>query len=189
LFDHARLAAGQRVLIHGGAGNVGAYAVQLAGQAGAEVIATASAGDLDRVRELGAQEVIDFRAIPFETVARDVDAVIDLVGGETLNRSFAVLKPGGVLVSAVAEPDQARATEHGVRALFMLVSVTAVALTGIARLIDAGRLRTQVGEVLPLEQAVLAHRMLGGAPHKPGKIVLRVATLRQDDLRHTGGGR
>jgi NADPH:quinone reductase-like Zn-dependent oxidoreductase len=189
LFDHARLAAGQRVLIHGGAGNVGAYAVQLASQAGAEVIATASAGDLDRVRELGAQEVIDFRAIPFETVARDVDAVIDLVGGETLNRSFAVLKPGGVLVSAVAEPDQARATEHGVRALFMLVSVTAVALTEIARLIDAGRLRTQVGEVLPLEQAVLAHRMLGGAPHKPGKIVLRVATLRQDDLRHTGGGR
>jgi NADPH:quinone reductase-like Zn-dependent oxidoreductase len=71
----------------------------------------------------------------------------------------------------------------------MLVSVTAAALTEIARLIDAGRLRTQVGEVLPLEQAVLAHRMLGGAPHKPGKIVLRVATLRQDDLRHTGGGR
>ena len=89
---------------------------------GAEVIATASAGDLDRVRELGAAQAIDFRATPFETAAKNVDAVIDLVGGETLDRSFAVLKPGGVLVSAVAEPDQARATEHGVRVLFMLVN-------------------------------------------------------------------
>lgn len=175
LFDHARLEAGQRVLIHGGAGSVGAFAVQLARQAGAQVMATASAGDLDRVRELGAEQAIDFRATPFEAVAAEVDAVIDLVGGETLERSFAVLKPGGVLVSAVAQPDQGRAAERGVRALFMLVDVTSAALAGIGRLLEAGRLRPHVGEVLSLEQVVLAHRMLEGTPHKAGKIVLSVA--------------
>ena len=176
LFDHARLVAGQKVLIHGAAGSVGAFAVQLAHQAGAHVIATASAGDLVRVRDLGAEEAIDFRATRFEAVAGEVDAVIDLVGGETLERSFAVLRPGGVLVSAVAQPDQARAAERGVRALFMLVDVTTAALVEIGGLLATGRLRTNVGEILPLDQAVLAHRMLEGAPHKPGKIVLRVAT-------------
>ena len=130
LFDHARLVEGQRVLVHGAGGSVGAFAVQLARRASAHVIATASAGDLVRVRDLGAEEAIDFRATRFEAVAGEVDAVIDLVGGETLERSFAVLRPGGVLVSAVAQPDQARAAEHGVRALFMLVDVTAVALIG-----------------------------------------------------------
>jgi NADPH:quinone reductase-like Zn-dependent oxidoreductase len=139
------------------------------------VIATASAGPLDRVRDLGVDEAIDFRATRFETVAGEVDAVIDFVGGETLDRSFAVLRPGGVLVSAVAEPDQARAAERGVRALFMLVDVTAATLVEIGRLLATGRLRTHVGEILPLDQAVLAHRMLEGAAHKPGKIVLRVA--------------
>ena len=175
LFDHARLAEGQRVLVHGAAGSVGAFAVQLAHQASAHVIATASAGDLDRVRDLGAEEAIDFRATRFEAAAGEVDAVIDLVGGETLERSFAVLRPGGVLCSAVAQPDQARAAERGVRALFMLVDVNTAALVEIGRLLATGRLRTNVGEILPLDQAVLAHRMLEGAPHKPGKIVLRVA--------------
>ena len=94
LFDHARLVEGQRVLVHGAAGSVGAFAVQLAHQASAHVIATASAGDLVRVRDLGAEEAIDFRATRFEAVAGEVDAVIDLVGGETLERSFAVLKAG-----------------------------------------------------------------------------------------------
>jgi NADPH:quinone reductase-like Zn-dependent oxidoreductase len=175
LFDHARVEEGRRVLIHGGAGNVGAFAVQLARHAGAHVIATASAADIGHVRELGADEAVDFRTTPFESAAREVDAVIDLVGGETLERSFAVLKRGGVLVSAVAQPDQARAAERGVRALFMLVDVTTAALAGIGRLLAAGRLRTRIGEILPLDQAVLAHRMLEGMPHKPGKIVLRVA--------------
>ena len=175
LHEHARVAEGQRVLVHGAAGNVGAFAVQLARQAGARVVATASAGDLDRIRDLGVEQAVDFRAMPFEAAAGEVDAVLDLVGGKTLERSFAVLRPGGVLVSAVAQPDQARAAERGVRALFMLVDVTTAALASIGRLLDAGGLQTQVGEVLPLEQAVLAHRMLEGAPHKPGKIVLRVA--------------
>ena len=176
LFDHARVGEGRRVLIHGGAGNVGAFAVQLARHAGAHVIATASAADIGYVRELGADEAVDFRATRFEAAVGEVDAVIDLVGGETQERSLAVLKRGGVLVSAVERPDQARAAERGVRALFMLVDVTTAALAAIGGLLAAGRLRAQVGEILPLDQAVLAHRMLEGMPHKPGKIVLRVAT-------------
>ena len=106
------------------------------------MIATASARSRPRA-ELGADEAIDFRATRFEAAAGAVDAVVDLVGGEVQNRSFAVLRPGGVLVSAVSEPDQARAADRGVRALFMLVDVTAAALMEIARLIEAGRLRTQ----------------------------------------------
>src|SRR3954467_1073555 len=124
LFDHARVEEGRRVLIHGGAGNVGAFAVQPARPAGAHVIAPPSAADIGYVRELGADEAVDFRATRFEAAVGEVDAVIDLVGGETQERSFAVLKRGGVLVSAVAQPDQARAAERGVRALFMLVDVT-----------------------------------------------------------------
>lgn len=180
LFDHAHIAAGQRVLIHGAAGNVGAYAVQMARGAGAYVIATAGADDLDYVRELGAAEAIDFRSARFEAAAgREVDAVIDLVGGEVQERSFAVLRPGtGVLVSAVSQPDQDRATRGGVRAFFMLVDVTSAALSEVARRLDAGGLRAgRIGEVLPLDQAMKAHRMLEGAePHGRGKIVLRVAS-------------
>src|SRR5262249_51572769 len=102
LFEHAGLRSGQSVLIHGAAGNVGAYAAQRAHQAGLHVIATASGKDMAYVRGLGADEVIDFRADHFEDKAGDLDAVIDLVGGETQKRSFAVLKKGGVLVSAVS---------------------------------------------------------------------------------------
>jgi NADPH:quinone reductase-like Zn-dependent oxidoreductase len=178
LFEHARVAAGQRVLVHGAAGNVGAYAVQLARRAGARVIATAGAADLGYVRDLGADEAIDFRTARFEAaLGGEVDAVIDLVGGVVQERSLAILKPGtGVLVSAVSQPDQGQADRRGVRARFMLVDVTAAALAEIGRLLDAGEMRAgSVGEVLPLEEAVRAHRMLEGEPHRRGKIVLRVA--------------
>jgi NADPH:quinone reductase-like Zn-dependent oxidoreductase len=179
LFERAHVAAGQRVLIHGAAGNVGAYAVQLAHEAGARVIGTARGADVDRVRELGAAAAIDFDAVPFEAAldGETVDVVVDLVGGEAQARSLEVLGPGGVLVSAVSKPDQEAARRRGVRACFMLVDVTGAALGEIARLLDQGRLRAgEVGEVLPLDQAVRAHRMLNGEePHRRGKIVLRVA--------------
>jgi NADPH:quinone reductase-like Zn-dependent oxidoreductase len=152
--------------------------VQLARRAGARVIATAGAADLGYVRDLGADEAIDFRTARFEAaLGGEVDAVIDLVGGVVQERSLAILKPGtGVLVSAVSQPDQGQADRRGVRARFMLVDVTAAALAEIGRLLDAGELRAgSVGEVLPLEEAVRAHRMLEGEPHRRGKIVLRVA--------------
>jgi NADPH:quinone reductase-like Zn-dependent oxidoreductase len=112
LFDEAHLAAGQAVLIHGAAGSVGAFAVQLGRRAGLRMIATAGAADLEYVRGLGADEVVDFPADRFEDKARAVDAVIDLVGSETQARSFAFLRPGGILVSAVSKPDQAEATRR-----------------------------------------------------------------------------
>jgi NADPH:quinone reductase-like Zn-dependent oxidoreductase len=173
--EHGRVDRGTRVLIHGAAGNVGAYAVQLAARAGAEVVATVHAGDIETAHALGAGRVIDARASRFEDVVADVDVVIDTVGGETQARSFAVIAPGGVLVSSVTPPDQALAAARGVRALFFFVEVTTERLTRLAALIDAGHLRPAVGDVLSLADVRRAHEMLAGAPHRRGKIVLAVA--------------
>jgi NADPH:quinone reductase-like Zn-dependent oxidoreductase len=176
LFDQARVTRGQTVLVQGAAGNVGAYVVQLAHQAGLRVIATAGEMDLAYVRKLGADEVLDFRATRFEDIVPDVDAVIDLVGGEVQARSFAVLKRGGALISAVSPPDQAIAATRGVKAAFFLVDVTTACLAQIAASIETGALVTAAGAVLPLEAARVAHEMLEGQRPRPrGKIVLNVA--------------
>lgn len=175
LFEHAKLGAGQTVLIHGAAGNVGAYAVQLAREAELQIIATAGAADIDMVRALGADQVIDFRKRPFEDAVKGADAVIDLVGGETQSRSFGVLKPGGRLVSAVSKPDEALAAKYGVSALFFLVDVTTAGLQRISDKFDQGALKAYVGKVLPLAEAQVAHEILEGNRPKPGgKIVLKV---------------
>jgi NADPH:quinone reductase-like Zn-dependent oxidoreductase len=171
VFVHGEVDATKRVLVHGAAGNVGAYAVQLAARVAGEVIASVYSRDIRHVRGLGAHRVIDVQKSCFEDVVRDLDVVLDTVGGDTQARSFAVLKPGGVLVTAVSEPDKQKA-QSGVRALFFLVDVTSWYLEQIAALLDAGALRTMVGEVLPLADARIAHEMLAGKPHKRGKIVL-----------------
>jgi NADPH:quinone reductase-like Zn-dependent oxidoreductase len=173
VFDHGTIKAGTRVLVHGAAGNVGAYAVQMAKQVANRVFATAFGGDVEYVRGLGADVVIDVQRTPFETVATDIDLVIDTVGGETQSRSFAVLKRGGVLVSSVSAPDQDIAAQHGVRGVFFIVNVTSEGLGRIGQMIDDGRITTSVGDVLPLSQARVAHEMLAGRPHQRGKIVLR----------------
>jgi len=182
LFDYARVQAGQRILIHGAAGNVGAYAVQLARQAGLDIFATAASSDLEFVRRLGAQTVIDYRAARFENVVPAVDVVLDMVGGDTRDRSFRVIKPGGILVSVVSEPVPAN-PPNDIRAIFFLVEVTSNRLQEIAARFDAGTLVPQVGTVLPLEQARFAHEMLAGAPHSRGKIVLRIAGI-EDSAGH-----
>jgi NADPH:quinone reductase-like Zn-dependent oxidoreductase len=175
LFDQARLKAGQTVVIHGAAGNVGAYTVQLASRAGLRTIATAATDDIPHVRELGADITIDFQTQRFEEAVQEADAVIDLVGGETQERSFQVLRRGGKLISAVSRPDQHLAKSHGVEAVFFLVNVTTQHLARIAGLIDVGNLRTRVGAVLPLAHAREAHLMLERIRPKPkGKIVLAV---------------
>lgn len=175
LFDHAQLKAGQTVVIHGAAGNVGSYAIQLARHAGVQTIASVSTGDISVVRSLGANTVIDYRTQRFEKEVRDADAVIDLVGGETQSRSFEVLRLGGKLISAVSRPDQDLAKHYGVEAVFFLVNVTSQYLTEIARFIDGGKLRTNVGVVLPLTDAREAHLMLERVrPQPKGKIVLDV---------------
>jgi NADPH:quinone reductase-like Zn-dependent oxidoreductase len=168
--------AGRTVLIHGAAGCVGAYAVQLARRAGARVIATAGGRDLDYVRGLGADVAVDYRAGRFEDVAQEVDAVLDFVGGETQQRSFDVLRRGGILISAVSAPDQALAARNGVSAAFFLVQVTTERLTALAKLIGSGALSTDVGAVMPLASVRRAHDMLEGTrPRVRGKIVLRVS--------------
>jgi NADPH:quinone reductase-like Zn-dependent oxidoreductase len=175
LFDHAQLQAGQTVVIHGAAGNVGAYAVQLARRAGVRTIGTAAMEDIPFVHNLGAHTVIDYRTRRFEEEVRDADAVIDLVGGETQARSFQVLRRGGKLISAVSRPDQHLAQSHGVEAGFFLVNVTSQHLAEIAGLVDGGKLRTHVGAVLPLADAREAHFMLERVrPQPKGKIVLTV---------------
>jgi NADPH:quinone reductase-like Zn-dependent oxidoreductase len=168
LIERARLAAGQRVLIHGAAGAVGTFAVQVARWRGAHVIGTASAGNLDFVRSLGAEEVIDYRAQRFDDVVRDVDVVFDTVGGETLARSWNVLKPGGALITIAASEEQSQ--ERRARDAFFIVEPKQTHLIEIACLIDAGELRPVVAAVFPLAQAREAYA------YKPlrGKVVLRV---------------
>ena len=176
LFDYAHAIAGQKVLILGAAGNVGAYAVQLARNAGLGVFAIASSNDLEYLLKLGATTVLDYRRIRFEDLARTIDIVIDTVGGDARLQSLRVLKPGGILVSAVYSPMPTdAAAEAGVRAVTLIVKVTTAQLTTIAELFDRAKLIAQVGAALPLADAQVAHRMLAGAPHPRGKIVLNVA--------------
>ena len=177
LFEYARAVAGQKVLVHGGAGNVGAYAVQLARNAGLEVFATASSKDLEYVRAMGAGTVVDYHRVRFEDVVPPVDVVLDTIGGETQERSFRVLKPTGILVSSVSSPStNAAGPKNGAKAVFFIVDVTTARLNKIAELFESGKLVPQVGTVLPLRDARVAHQMLAGAPHARGKIVLQVAS-------------
>ena len=176
LFDYAHATAGQTVLIHGAAGNLGAYAVQIPKQAGLHVVATAGSADFDYVRSLGAEKVLDYKEDRFEESLTGLDVVLDTVGGETQQRSLRVLKTGGILVSAVSPVPEAEQKRYGIRAVFFYVDTTTARLNKIAELFDSGKLVTDVGSVLPLEQARVAHEMLGGAPHKRGKIVLSIGS-------------
>jgi NADPH:quinone reductase-like Zn-dependent oxidoreductase len=176
LFDHARVTAGERVLVLGAAGSVGAYVVQLARGAGVHLIGTVRGNDAAAyARRLGADEVVDVATARLEDVVAPVQVVLDLVGGEAANQSLGVLERGGRLVTAVPNPDEKRAAEHGVTAKFMFVEVRTGPLRRIATLFEGGRLETNVGTVLPLGDIRAAHEMLDGKrPHRSGKIVLAV---------------
>ena len=174
LFDYANARAGQTVLIHGAAGSVGAFAVQLAKDAGLKVFATASGKDAQMVQRMGADQVIDYRNERFETLVPPVDIVLDNVGGETKLRSFAVLKDTGILVSAVSTNTTDVPPGRENQAVFFMVEVTTARLDRVSDLLRSGKLVAQVGSVLPLDDARLAHEMLAGAPHERGKLVLRI---------------
>jgi NADPH:quinone reductase-like Zn-dependent oxidoreductase len=174
LFDHAHLAAGQRVLVHGAGGAVGAFAVQLAHWKGARVVGTASARNMQLVRELGADEVVDYATTGYEEAIAGVDVVLDTVGGETLTRSWRMLTPGGILISIVDEPPQEQAAAHSVRAAFFVVKPNRGQLGEITRLIDAGQLRPLVEAVYPLAQGHEAYTRAARG-HLRGKIVLSSA--------------
>jgi NADPH:quinone reductase-like Zn-dependent oxidoreductase len=175
LFDYAQVTAGQAVLIVGAAGNVGAYAVQLARQAGLHVVASARVADLDYVQSLGAEKVVDYTKQRSETSLTGLDVVIDTVGGDAQQQSLRLLKPGGILVSVVSPVPETTQERYGIRAAYFYVDITTARLNKITELFDSGKLVPNVGTVLPLEEARIAHEMLGGAPHKRGKIVLRIA--------------
>jgi NADPH:quinone reductase-like Zn-dependent oxidoreductase len=174
LFDHGELRAGQRVLIHGAGGGVGHFAVQFAVVHGAEVIATASPADLDFVRALGAAEVIDYKAQRFEELVRDVDLVLDLIGGETRQRSWQVLKPGGLMVSTLGQPEVPADAPAGARGRATVVTCENDQLSEIAQLAASGRIRIEVDKVYPLAQAGAAHAQMEQV-HSRGKTVLKVS--------------
>ena len=170
LFEHARPEVGQTVLILGAAGNVGAFAVQFAANAGFRVIAVVGTKDVDYARSLGATDVIDYRTSDVADVARSIDAVIDTVGGDTRERAITLLKPGGILVSTDFVPPRS-----DVRSAFFYADVTTARLSTISRMLESGTVLPQVGSVLPLADVRIAHEMLAGAPHQRGKIMLQVA--------------
>ena len=174
LFDAGQLKPGQRVLIHGGSGGVGHVAVQLAKWKGAHVLATASTKNQELLRELGVDEPIDYTKQKFEDVARDVDLVLDLIGGETQERSWSVLKKGGLLLSLVQPPSVEKAKALGVRAAFVAGHPSGAQLAEIAKLIDSGELKLTIDRILPLSEVRRAHE-LSQSGHTRGKIVLRVS--------------
>lgn len=169
------LSRGQRILIHGASGGVGSFAVQLAHWRGARVIATASAEHADYVRELGAEEVIDYASQPFEGVVRDVDAVLDLVGGDVASRSIQVLRPGGVIASTLGGLSQQQAAESGVRNVSVLTRTSPTELAAIASLIEERVLRVFVSQIFSLEEAASAQQAVERG-HTRGKVVLRIAS-------------
>jgi len=173
LFDYARINNGDSVLIHGAGGGVGTYAVQLAKWKGARVIATCSKKNADLASDLGADEVIDYAGSRFDEVVHGVDAVLDTVGGDTLERSWGVLRKGGTLVTIVGDAPEEKASAYGVRGFSMLVEPSRVQLAELGRLIDAGTIRPIVNKVFPLSRAKDAYQE-GLKGHSRGKLVLKI---------------
>ncbi len=171
--EHMNLQAGQTLLVQAAAGGVGHYAVQLAKARGARVIGTASGANRDFVLGLGADEFVDYTAGPFEDAVGQVDAVLDAVGGETFTRSYAVVKPGGWLVTIAATLKPAEAPRTDIHAERILVKPSHTDLELLARLFEAGQLRPHVSRTFPLEQVADAHRLLEDR-HVVGKVVLDV---------------
>ena len=185
LVDHAKVRAGQHVLVHGGAGGVGTYAVQVAVHCGAKVTATASRADRDFVAGLGANTVIDY-AERFEDYVSDVDVVIDTVGGETLKRSWRVVRPGGVVVGVADPPAAEDGAAQGVRGVYFVVEPSRSQLAELARLVDLGEVRPFVGRVFPLVDTAIAVTTQRDE-HVRGKVVIEVP--RPDAPRRPTSGR
>jgi NADPH:quinone reductase-like Zn-dependent oxidoreductase len=174
LIDTAKLNAGQTVLIHGGSGGVGSFAIQIAKARGAKVIATASTANQDLLKELGADVAIDYTKQKFEDIAKDVDVVLDSIGRDTLARSYGVVKKGGFIVSIVAQPDRAELDKRGIRSAVLSVEPNANELAEIGKLIDQKKIKVIVSQTFPLSEAAKAQEQVATG-HTRGKIVLKVA--------------
>jgi NADPH:quinone reductase-like Zn-dependent oxidoreductase len=178
LIDTAHLSAGQTVLIHGGSGGVGSFAIQIAKAKGAKVIATASTQNQDLLKQLGADVAVDYTRAKFEDAAKDIDVVLDSVGKDTLTRSYGVVKKGGYLVSLVAQPSAVELEEHGIRGSTLNVQPNAKELAELGKLIDDKKIKVIVSQVFPLEDAGKAQAQ-AETHHTRGKIVLTVAKENQ----------
>jgi NADPH:quinone reductase-like Zn-dependent oxidoreductase len=174
LIDTAKLRAGQAVLIHGGSGGVGSFAIQIAKARGAKVIATASTANQDLLKELGADVAIDYTKQKFEDIAKDVDVVLDSVGKDTLARSYGVVKKGGFIVSIVGRPDPGELEKHGIHGASISVEPNADDLAEIGKLIDEKKIKVIVSQTFPLSDATKAQEQVATG-HTRGKIVLKVA--------------
>ncbi|MCL5772761.1 MAG: NADP-dependent oxidoreductase [Firmicutes bacterium] len=173
LVDHIALSSGKKILIHGGAGGIGTMAIQIARHLAAYVAATAGAEDRQYVKELGADEVIDYKKEPFEDLLRDYDAVFDTVGGETYIKSFKVLKKGGIIVSMLEQPRPELMKQYGVNAIGQFTQVTGERLSKLAELIDKRVIKVHVDKTFPLEHAGEALTYLQKG-HPRGKVVLKI---------------
>jgi NADPH:quinone reductase-like Zn-dependent oxidoreductase len=173
IFDHGRLGHGQTLLVHGASGGVGHFAVQFAVCRGAHVIGTCRGEDGDFVRQLGAETVVDYQREDFRDLARDIDVIFDLIGGETRSRSWDLLREGGTLVSTVGQPDHAKADEHRARGVSYMTQPSGAQLSEIGRLIDEGHVRPYIDRVYPLTASADAERHLEN-DHVRGKVVLAV---------------
>jgi len=174
LFDTAKLSAGQTVLIHGGSGGVGSFAIQIAKARGAKVFATASTPNQDLLKQLGADVAIDYTKQKFEDIAKDVDVVMDSIGKDTLARSYGVVKKGGFIVSLVGRPNPAELEKHGIRGAPMSVDPNSAELAEITKLIDARKVKVIVSQTFALADAAKAQEQ-AATGHTRGKIVLKVA--------------
>ena len=173
LFTHGQLENGQRVLIHGASGGVGTFAVQFAKWKGAYVIGTASEDNIDFLYELGADEVIDYRNEEFEEEVSNIDLVFDLIGGDTQKRSLQVIKSGGRLVTTVKPENEKEASSKNIDLIGFMAQSLPGDLQQIADLVDSGKVKPVISEILPLAQAAEAHKKIENG-HIRGKIVLRV---------------
>jgi NADPH:quinone reductase-like Zn-dependent oxidoreductase len=174
LFRHGGLKAGQTVLIHGGSGGVGHYAIQFAKAKGARVLTTVSTDNVRFVRELGTDLIIDYKKRQFEDEASNLDVVFDLIDGETRERSWKLLKKGGILVTTLTDPSQDKAKEHGVRATRYTVEEDGSELAEIAELVTSGKVKPHVQKTYPLRSAVDALASVEEG-HSVGKIVMTVS--------------
>jgi NADPH:quinone reductase-like Zn-dependent oxidoreductase len=174
LIDTAKLEPGQTVLIHGGSGGVGCFAVQIAKARGAKVIATASTENQDLLKQLGVDQPIDYTKTKFDEVAKDVDVVLNCVRADTLPASYGVVKKGGIIVSITDEPDMAECAKHGIRGSRMMAHPDAKALEELTKLIEANKITPIVSQTFPLMDVAKAHRQIE-TRHTRGKIVLKTA--------------
>lgn len=173
LEEHIQLKSGQKILIHGGAGGIGSTAIQLAKAIGAYVATTVSSNDVDFVKPLGADEIIDYKTQKFEEILKDFDAVYDTVGGETTNKSFLILKKGGILVSMIGQPNEESARKYGVTAVGQGTKTNSEHLQRLAELVNNGKIKAQVDKIFPLEQIKEAFTYQEDV-HPRGKVVLQI---------------